>query len=411
LRKINTNRFRLLCVFLFLCVFAAAQEDRLFAAAPGAPELGSRSAVLLDALTGAVLYEKNPDEEIPPASLTKLVTMRLVLRETQAGRADLDETVNLPDASWARNQPPRSSLMFLAPGQIVTLRDLMLGLAISSGNDAAVAVALRFAPTVEEFADMMNREADLLGLVNTHFVEPSGVSELNMTTAGEFAVFCRAYIGLHPETLTLFHSVASFSFPRPENVAPQYRDNPGTETQYNHNRLLGTVEGVDGLKTGYIDESGYNIALTAERNGTRLVAVILGAPAVPRAGERIRDEDGTALLSWAFDSFKTLRPVLAEPDPARIWKGAEKTVALAFAEPLPFTSRKNRGLRISSRTEFLDPLIAPLSAGSPAGKMIIYDSAGELRSIPLVTAEAVGRGNFFRRLRDSVVLFFRGIFK
>jgi D-alanyl-D-alanine carboxypeptidase (penicillin-binding protein 5/6) len=390
---------------------AAAEEDYLFAAAPDAPELGSRAAVLMDAATGAVLYEKNPDEAIPPASLTKLVTMHLVLQEAAAGRADLDETVDLPAESWARNQPPRSSLMHLSPGQIVTLRDLMLGLAIPSGNDAAVAVALRFAPSVDDFAALMNREVRALGLVSTRFVEPSGVSEDNSTTAGEFILFCREYINLHPETLALFHSVPSFAFPRPENMPPPYRDAPGTTTQYNHNRLLGILEGVDGLKTGYIDESGYNIALTAERNNTRLIAVILGAPAIPRQGERIRDEDGTALLTWGFEHFKTLRPVLEEPGMVRVWKGAEKSAAVTFAEPLPFTTRANRGQRISVRTEYPDPVVAPLPAGSPVGRAIIYDSQGELRSIPLVTRDAVEGGSFFRRFWDSIALFFRGIFR
>jgi D-alanyl-D-alanine carboxypeptidase (penicillin-binding protein 5/6) len=402
----------LCCLFIGAAAFPLpAEEDDISAAAPGAPELGSRAAVLMDAATGAVLYTKNPDMEIPPASLTKLVTAHLALRETAAGRAALDETVTLPPESWARNQPPRSSLMHLAPGQTVTLRDLLLGLAIPSGNDAAAAVALRFAPSMEEFAELMNREVRALGLVKTRFVEPSGVSEYNSTTAMEFIIFCREYINLYPETLILFHSVPSFTFPRAENVPPAYRDNPGTETHYNHNRLLGVVEGVDGLKTGYIDESGYNIALTAERNNTRLIAVILGAPAIPRQGERVRDEDGAALLTWGFAQFKTLRPALEEPGPVRVWKGAERSAAIVFAEPLPFTARADRGQRISIRTEYLDPVVAPLPAGSPVGRVVFSDSRGELRSLPLVTADAVERGSFFRRLRDSIALFFRGLFR
>ena len=172
------------------------------AAAPDAPELGSRAAMVLDAVTGTVLYSKNPDKEISPASLTKLMTIHIALTEVAAGNASLDEVVPLPRQSWGSSQPPRSSLMGLAAGQKVTLGELLLGLAVSSGNDAAVAVALRFAPSVAEFADLMNREAKKFGLTQTHFVEPSGISEYNITTVREFTWFCKEYIRLHPGTLT-----------------------------------------------------------------------------------------------------------------------------------------------------------------------------------------------------------------
>ncbi|MDR2517737.1 MAG: D-alanyl-D-alanine carboxypeptidase [Spirochaetaceae bacterium] len=382
-----------------------------FAGEPSAPETGSRAAYLMDAETAAPLYEKNSGEEIPPASLTKLVTIHLALMEVETGRRRLDETVALPPAAWARNQPPRSSLMFLGPGQTVTLRELLMGLAVSSGNDAAAAVALHLAPGIDEFAAMMNNEFRSLNLFKTHFVEPSGISEYNSTTAKEFALFCRAYIALHPETLAFLHSAPSFAYPKAENMPLIYRADPGTRVQKNRNPLLGVVPGVDGLKTGYIDEAGYNIALTAERDGTRLIAVILGAPATGSAGERIRNADGTALLEWGFAHFKTLRPLLDAPAPARVWKGARNTAAVTFAEPLPFTVQAHRGRRLFAAIEYLDPLIAPLPAGSPAGRAVLSDSAGELRVIPLVTAEEVTRGHFFRRLWDSIHLFFREVFR
>jgi D-alanyl-D-alanine carboxypeptidase (penicillin-binding protein 5/6) len=384
------------------------------------PELVSQAAVLLDAATGTMLYAKGGDAEIPPASLTKLMTIHLVLEEVAAGRASLEEIVDLPREAWASSQPPRSSLMHLAPGQRVSLRELILGLAIPSGNDAAVAVALRFAPTVAAFAEQMNREAQRLGLVNTRFVEPSGISEDNMTTAREFALFCREYLRLHPETLGEFHSVREFAYPKAENVAAAYRDRPGTERQLNHNALLGRVEGVDGLKTGYIDEAGYNIALTAERRGTRLVAVILGAPAA-WGGDRIRDADGEKLLTWGFDTYRTLRTDFPAPAPVRVWKGKTNQVTLLPAEgerngnadgpyDLTFTTLTARGHTLRWETEWVEPLIAPLPAGTEAGALVLYDASGELRRIPLLTAEPVEAGNFFMRLRDSARLFFRGIF-
>jgi D-alanyl-D-alanine carboxypeptidase (penicillin-binding protein 5/6) len=296
--------------------------------------------------------------------------------------------------------------MFLAAGQHLSLRDLILGLAVPSGNDAAVAAALRFAPTVPEFAGLMNQEMEALGLANTRFVEPSGISEDNMTTAREFALFCRTYLSLYPETLKEFHSVPEFAYPKAENVAERYRERPGTIVQYNHNSLLKNFPGTDGLKTGYIDEAGYNIALTAQREGTRFILVLLGAPAV-WGGDRMRDEDGQNLLAWAFEQYRTIRPLIGEIEPAPLWKGREKQVRLSIAETPDFTGPKDRGRQLYLAAELKDPLIAPLPAGEEVGTLILFDDVGELRRIPLLTAEAGERGGLFRRLWDSIRLFFR----
>ncbi|GHU61952.1 hypothetical protein FACS189445_4490 [Spirochaetia bacterium] len=380
-------------------------------ASPGddVPEIISQAAVLMDAATGTVLYAKNGDTPIPPASLTKLMTFHIVFQEIAAGRASLDEIVGLPPESWAVNQPPRSSLMHLAEGQIVSLRELLLGLAIPSGNDAAVAVALRFSPTVQDFVDRMNAEARQLGLVETRFVEPAGIDENNMTTAMEFTAFCREYIARHPESLREFHSVMELVYPRPDNVAPELRRDVRFWRQRNHNSLLTSFEGADGLKTGYIDEAGYNIALTAARQETRLIAVVLGAPAA-WGGDRIRDADGSKLLTWGFDHFKTLRPPEPEIPPARLWKGAHKWVQAVPAEPLPFTTFIDRGETLNWEIALDEPLIAPLPGGSEMGTLILSDDAGELRRIPLVTAEDAIRGNIFKRGWDALGLFFRNIF-
>jgi D-alanyl-D-alanine carboxypeptidase (penicillin-binding protein 5/6) len=371
-----------------------------------APEITSQAAALIDAETGTALYVKNPDDVISPASLTKLMTMHLVMNEVAAGRASLDEMVPIGRESWAQSQPPRSSLMFLAPGQLVTLREIMLGMAVSSGNDAAVAAALRLAPTVEDFAAMMTLEARRMGLRKTRFVEPSGISEENATTAAEFTAFCREYLRLHPESLAEYHSVPEFAYPRAANVAEAFRDNPHTFVQSNRNALLKTFPGVDGLKTGYIDEAGYNIALTAEREGTRFIAVILGAPARP-GGDRVRDEDGARLLSWAFSRFKTVRPLIPPIEPARLWKGKADYVELKPAGAVDFTAPADRAASLWLSTEIIDPLIAPLPGGFPVGHLVISDGQGELCRVALLTAEAGERGNFFKRLWHSILLFFR----
>jgi D-alanyl-D-alanine carboxypeptidase (penicillin-binding protein 5/6) len=399
---------RPLRVFVFLLFFASASFlSSQIPVSPwaDAPEIASRSAVLLDAATGTILYYKNPDEEIPPASLTKLMTIHLALREIETGRASLEEIISPPVESWAGNQPPRSSLMFLGEGQTPSLRDLLLGLAVPSGNDAAVAVALRFAPSVGDFAGMMNLEAANMGLIKTRFTEPSGISEHNMTTAREFASFCRFYLEAHPDAPRDYHSVLNFAYPRPENAA---RGSPAKSAivQYNRNTLLGKFEGVDGLKTGYIDESGYNIALTAGRGGTRFIAVILGAPAAP-GGDRLRDADGRELLNWAFANYKTVRPVTGNLEPARIWKGKSDWIGIIPEGPLEFTSLTSRAETLRWEAEIDDPLIAPLPEGSRVGSLVFYDGFGELRRVPLITAGEAVEGNFFKRALDSARLFFR----
>ena len=390
----------------FLFIFPAQ------AVFPETPEIISEAAVVMDAATGTIIYSKNPGREIPPASLTKLMTMHLVLNEIKAGKASLDEIFTPRRESWAINQPPGSSLMRIANGHRVSYRDLLLGMAIVSGNDAAAAAALSIAPSIEEFVDLMNIEAAAMGLTKTWFVDPAGYWEQNMTNALDFARFCRIYLEVHPESLLQFHSVKSFSYPQEKNLSQQYlNDTEGNSfaspaVRTNTNTLLGKVIGVDGFKTGYIPEAGYNIALTAERNSSRFIAVILGAPA-EWGGDRIRDDDGRKLLEWAFANYKTIRPPVAAPESARVWKGKENYVELIFGMPLEFTALSERGENLGWNIELIEPLIAPLPAGFYAGDLVLYDSLGELRTIPILTANEIEKGGFFKRILDSIKLFFK----
>jgi len=398
------NKFFGTLVLFFLAFNAFAQSTQSIGSS-GFLELYSQSVVVMDAETGTIVYYKNPDDEIPPASLTKLMTMHLVFKEIALGRASLNEIIIPPKESWAMNQLPGSSLMFLAQGQTLSLRELMLGMAIFSGNDAATAAALRVAPTVEDFTRMMNMEAAAMGLNRTRFVDASGYSEENMTTAREFARLCQLYLQAHPESLKEFHSIREFAYPRIENLPPERWENPGTRLHRNNNSLLGRVEGVDGLKTGYIPESGYNIALTAERNGTRFIAIILGAPA-EWGGDRKRDEDGEKVLEWAFNHYKTIRPEIGALAPVRVWKGKDNYADIAPEEPFNFTAMLERGRQLSWEIELEEPVIAPLNAGQAVGRLVLYDSSGELRSVTLVTARNAEKGGFFKRLFDSIRLLF-----
>ncbi|MCL1993152.1 MAG: D-alanyl-D-alanine carboxypeptidase [Spirochaetes bacterium] len=368
-----------------------------------APELRSRAAVMIDVETGTVIFAENPHMEIPPASLTKLMTMHLVKRAVADGHFSLDDVVPFGEESWAENQPPRSSLMFLGPGQVVTMREIMIGLAVPSGNDAAVAAAVHVSSTVEDFVHEMNLEAQRMGLSSTRFVEPSGVSPYNMTTAADFAAFSREYVRLHPQSLTDFHSIRNFAFPTASHMLPGYH--PRVIVQNNNNTLLRLFPGTDGLKTGFIGASGFNIALTAERDHTRFVTVILGAPAVA-GGARIREADGNDLFGWAFENFRTVRPFIENIEPVRLWKGSDDNARLVAAGSKSFTSPVSRSNSLWYYVELNGPLVAPVPAGYHAGYLVLIDSIGEVNRVPLVTAEAHDSGSAFRRFWHSIRLAF-----
>ncbi|MEW5818515.1 MAG: D-alanyl-D-alanine carboxypeptidase family protein, partial [Spirochaetota bacterium] len=263
----------IMSVLLFLFCGAAMAEQSI---ARAAPVISAESAILLDYTTGTVLFEKNADLLIPPASLTKLITIAIAEDVIENGSVNLNEEVEIKPEYWAVNMPRDSSLMFLGPHQRVSLRDLLKGIAVSSGNDAAYALADFIAGSVSGFVELMNQKVRNLGFTTMHFVEPSGMSSKNRITAREYAAFCRDYINRHPESLKELYSLKEFTFPRPENLKDGYKGTP--ITQYNRNSLLWSLEGVDGLKTGFIEASGYNIALTAQRDGMRVIAVLLGIP-------------------------------------------------------------------------------------------------------------------------------------
>ena len=207
---------------------------------------------------------------------------------------------------------------------------------------------------------------------------------------------------MHPASLKDFHSVEVFAYPVADNVAEAFRNNPRTIVQNNRNNLLRTFPGVDGLKTGYIDESGYNIALTAERDNTRFISVTLGAEST-----RMRDLDGYRLLSWAFENFKTVRPVTGKIESQRLWKGMANTAELILIDSVDFTSPLNRANTLSFETFIPQPLIAPLSAGTLAGYYIISDEYGELHRVPLITVQTYEKGNIFKRIWHSILLLFK----
>lgn len=339
---LDRKRLRPAWAIALVALLAVLLTGTLTAPAQAAPalDLEARAAVLLDFATGQVLYEKNPDEVISPASLTKLMTLHLAFKRIEAGQLSPDDPVQVSENAWAANFPD-SSLMFLEPGDNVTVGELMKGIAILSGNDAAVALAEHIGGTVGSFVEMMNAEAQALGFKTFRFVDPHGLSPENQVTAGEFAEFARLYIQLHPESLETLHSQKSYAYPQYENLSEARKAVTSPEahvpiTQENRNGLLWTYEGVDGLKTGFVDEAGFNLAVTAQRGGMRLIGVLLGiqADSIPE-GSAKREAEGAALLSWGFNNFVTVKPQMPELKPVRVWKGAANELTLEPAGGAP----------------------------------------------------------------------------
>jgi D-alanyl-D-alanine carboxypeptidase len=287
-------RYFIMIIYTFLLASLWCNDD-LF--------LHAQSAVLIEVNSGSVLYSKNADVPIPPASLTKIMTLYLAYQALQSGQWQLDSPVSISArASWDQ-QPPRSSLMMLEQGQHATLYDLMLGLAIPSGNDAAVALAENLAGSVENFVTQMNEKAQELGLTHVHFTDPSGVEATNSITAHDYALLARQYLSEFPMSLQELHTVPQFVYPKPQNWAENGKK--WSFTFPNHINLISTYEGTDGLKTGYIDESGYNLVATAQRGSMRLIAVALGIQAAGRqTGSLRREADVKTLFDYGFDHFE-----------------------------------------------------------------------------------------------------------
>ena len=411
-------------------VFEIEKDSRLLKELPYTlPNLGinvgADAAILIDVSNGCVIWEKNADKVIPPASMTKLFAMYVVEQEIAAGRLHYDDVIPLPPECWACNMPPHSSLMFLGKGQIVTLEELLLGLSICSGNDAAYALAYAVCGSMDEFVNRMNEVAWNAGLTHTHFVESSGYSEQNTTTAREMAAFSRLYILEHPDSLRRFHSVPSFTYPKEKNMAPG--DRYGAQdwsnglpekitmgiTQENTNPLLGKLAGCDGLKTGFIDESGYNLTLTASRNGTRFLSVTMGGKGKnTQEGQAGRVKDGTELMETAFSIFRDYDlNEIADSYFVKVYASKTKALNLVPAaelEPLcvPFITGNSIAENLQNvqiNITMPDYLQGQITAGAEYGQIKITLGDYLLQTIPLVADRSTEKAGWVVCLADGLI--------
>lgn len=377
----------------------------------------AKSAILLDASTGWILYEKNADEVIPPASMTKVVLMYLALDALEKGKIKLTDKIDLPPESWAKNAPPHSSLMFLGKDQNVTFEEILIGMNVVSGNDAAVAVAMCLFGTVENCIAKMNEVVKNLGLTKTHFVEVSGYSENNLTTAREFAIFSRSYITRFPESLQKYHSIKSFTYPKKHNL-PSYIDYEDAKvngiplegtmpiTQKATNRSLDVIPGADGLKTGYIDESGFNLSLTVLRNGTRLISVTMGGPGNGSIeGNKFRTEDSLAIMNWGFALFRSERILDCYKMNTKAPGGTEKSFILTesildnhFITVPNLKDANGKFLPLTRNITVDEKIEVPITLGKQYGKIDYFMGDYLLQTVPLVADRTISEGNIFVKL-------------
>lgn len=406
---------RFVIPLLCAALTAAGLSARPVETADGQPiapfALNARSAILIDQATGRVLFEYNADQPLVPASLAKLMSLHIIYEKLEDRSINRADVVSITSNAWANNQAPGSSLMDLGPGQIVTVEELMRGMAVASGNDAATALAEYTAGSTEKFVRLMNEEARFMGYSVTRFTDPSGYGPENRTTVREFADFCRRYIFAHPQALEELHSLREFEYPLPQNMAGGRGTQFRTKRQFNPNYLVWDDFGVDGLKTGHFDNNNFTAAITARRGDMRLIAVLLGVPGKTLVdGSRRRAEDGMHLLSYGFRNYATVELDPPPLPPVRVWKGSQRSLAIAAAQPIYVTARPSELERLAYAIDVTAPLLAPVVQGQKVGSLLFSAGSRYVAQAPLIAAGGVEEAGLVRSAWDSALLGFSAVF-
>ncbi|MBM69513.1 MAG: serine-type D-Ala-D-Ala carboxypeptidase [Haliea sp.] len=381
---------RFVCSLLLVLASGFAQA----AIVPAPPQVAAEAYLLIDADTGAVLAEGNADEPRPPASLVKMMTAYVLAGEIESGRVSADDMVTVSRNAWSQNPVFNgSSLMWIEPGKDVSIRDLEHGIIISSGNDATVAVAEHLAGSEEAFADMMNSYAKALGMTNSHFANSHGLpAEGQVVTARDLAKLSAAMINDFPEHYSLYKK-REFTY---NNIR-----------QYNRNSLLGEDPSVDGIKTGYTKEAGYGLVASAERDGMRLISVVLGTRS-PTA----RKNETRGLLNYGFRFFETVELFTAEQELAqpRVWKGLQDSVAVGVLEAARVTLPRGQREAMETVVELDTTLVAPIARGDQVGTVRLTQGDDTVFEAPVVALASVEQAGFFARVWDSIRLWFSQLF-
>ncbi len=375
------------CLFTLLTGTTAHAERVLV---PAAPQIAAKAWMLLDAHTGKVLVEHNADERLPPASLTKMMTSYIVSEEISAGRLQESDLVKVSDDAWRRGgSASGGSTMFLKPRSEVPVIDLLTGVIVPSGNDAAIALAQHIAGAEDAFADVMNQQAQLLGMLDTNYENATGLpSENHYTTARDLSKLARALVFDHPEHYKLY--------------SEKYFKHNGIN-QPNFNQLLFKNKFVDGIKTGHTDAAGYCLVASAEREGMRLISIVMGTES-----KSARVTASQKLLSYGFRYYQTLALYKAGEtiSTEAVWKGKADQVDLGIKDELLVTIPRGAHNDIEAEMRVSSILEAPLAKGQVVGSVHVKLDGEELATIDLQVMKDVEQAGFFSRTWDSILLLF-----
>lgn len=358
---------------------------------PRPPEIAGSSYILIDATTGHVIMEQNSEEALPPASLTKMMTAYIAEVEIDNGNMSYDDLVFISEKAW-RTQ---GSKTFVDVNSRVRVEDLLRGIIIQSGNDASVAMAEHIAGSEEAFADLMNQHARALGMENSYFVNSSGLDDdgnTNLMSARDLATLARAKILEHPDHYDMY-SEREFTF--------------NGITQANRNTLLFRDPTVDGMKTGWTTQAGYCLVASAERDGMRLIAVVMGT-----ASEDARVVETQKMLSYGFRFFETYKLYDAGEvvSSERVWSGAQNSVDLGIQEEVLITIPRGRSEDLVATLDMDEVIRGGFEAGDVMGAVEITLDDEILYAGDVVAMQSVEQGGFLRRLIDALTLFFMGLF-
>ncbi|MGH8433956.1 MAG: D-alanyl-D-alanine carboxypeptidase family protein [Pseudomonas sp.] len=379
-----TQRLSLLVLLIAAPASWAAEQ-----ALPAPPQLAAKAYVLMDAASGNVLVQNNGDQRLPPASLTKLMTAYMATLEIRRGQIGESDLVTVSENAWRTG----GSRMFIQVGTQVSVSDLLHGIIIQSGNDASVAIAEHIAGSEDAFADMMNTTAEKLGMSGSHFMNATGLpNPEHYSTAHDMARLARAIIYEDPAHYAIYSQKEFFW----NNIK-----------QPNRNLLLWRDKTVDGLKTGHTDEAGYCLVSSAVRDGMRLISVVFGT-----VSEQARAAETQKLLTYGFRFFETqtFYQKGAELAQAPVWKGAVRQVKAGLAQDLTMTLPKGQLKKLAASMTMTPQLVAPIKQGDVIGKVEVKLGDSVVHSADLIALETVDEGGFFRRVWDSIRLFFFGLF-
>jgi len=371
--------FSLSMLFFTLSLFAP-QRALSVDATPG--QTNAKAAVLMDVTTGTTLFEQSGDDLIEPASFTKVLSLYLIFEALKQGNIHFNDEIFISQAAWRTG----GSKMFVGVGSKVPLEELLKGIAVVSGNDACVAVAEHLYGSIEGFVDAMNQKAKELGMTRSHFMNPHGLpAEGQVTTARDMAALGVAYLQRFPESLR-FHAMQEYSY---NNI-----------NQYNRNRLLLKDPSVDGLKTGFVAAAGYHLAATAQRDGMRLLAVVMGA-----ATPAIRERETLKLLNYGYRFYTLVQPFPHGQSLAtvKVWKGVKDDLSLFPAETVSFLIPQAQKKTLRWEIHVPEEATAPISANQSFGELVFYVSDQPKKSIPLVSRDDVAQAGWFKRFWQSLL--------